>query len=157
MEGHGRDLQCNYFGDKIISMTISQYFLDHLLLVPTIAWLASIIGKGIWLLAIGRFSVPLMLSSGGMPSSHSALATSMATALGIKYGVNSDYFMIGLIVSLIIIYDAMNVRFEAGLHAKVLNELTGREHDFNESIGHLPSEAFAGSLLGMSVAVICLI
>ncbi len=81
----------------------------------------------------------------------------MATALGIKYGVNSDYFMIGLIVSLIIIYDAMNVRFEAWLHAKVLNELTGREHDFNESIGHLPSEAFAGSLLGMSVAVICLI
>ena len=102
-----------YWRSNKFFMTISQYFLEHLLLVPTIAWLASIIGKGIWLLAIGRFSIPLMLSSGGMPSSHSSLATSMATALGIKYGVNSDYFMIGLIVSLIIIYDAMNVRFEA--------------------------------------------
>jgi acid phosphatase family membrane protein YuiD len=41
----------------------------------------------------------------------------------------------------------MNVRFEAGEHARVLNEITGKKYHFNESIGHLPEEAFVGSII----------
>jgi len=94
-----------------------------------------------------------------MPSVHSALVTSITTALGIKYGVFSDIFTIALIFSMIIIYDAINVRFEAGLHAKALNQLRcskeqSRDYNFNESIGHLPEEAFAGSVIGIIVAIV---
>jgi uncharacterized protein len=69
-----------------------------------------------------------------MPSAHSAFVTSITTAIGIKYGITNDIFAMGIIFSTIVIYDAINVRFEAGLHAKALNELTGKEYDFNESI-----------------------
>lgn len=94
-----------------------------------------------------------------MPSVHSALVTSITTAIGIKYGVTSDLFVMSLVFSMIIIYDAINVRFEAGLHAKALNNLrcmkeSGKEYSFNESIGHLPQEAFVGSLIGICTAMV---
>jgi acid phosphatase family membrane protein YuiD len=106
-----------------------------------------------------NFSISQTLGSGGMPSVHSALVTSITTALGIKYGIFSDIFTIALVFSMIIIYDAINVRFEAGLHAKALNELNcthekTTNYNFNESIGHLPEEAFAGSVIGIIVAMI---
>jgi acid phosphatase family membrane protein YuiD len=87
-----------------------------------------------------------------MPSVHSALVTSITTAIGIKYGIFSDLFTIALVFSMIIIYDAINVRFEAGLHARALNQLkcsreAAQDYNFNESIGHLPEEAFAGSVI----------
>ena len=98
-----------------------------------------------------------MLGSGGMPSVHSALVTSLSTAIGIKYGASSDLFVICLAFASIIIYDAINVRFEAGRHAQALNILTqNEEKEFNESIGHLPKEAFAGSCIGILTAVITL-
>jgi acid phosphatase family membrane protein YuiD len=51
----------------------------------------------------------------------------------------------------------MNVRFEAGRHARALNILSKKEQkEFNESIGHLPKEAFAGSCIGILTAVILL-
>jgi acid phosphatase family membrane protein YuiD len=53
----------------------------------------------------------------------------------------------------IIIYDALNVRFEAGLHASTINDFLW-EKRFKESLWHLPSEAFVWSILGIIVAVI---
>jgi acid phosphatase family membrane protein YuiD len=54
--------------------------------------------------------------------------------------------------TVIIIYDAINVRFEAGLHASAINEHLW-EKKFKESLWHLPSEAFAGSMVGILVAL----
>jgi acid phosphatase family membrane protein YuiD len=48
-----------------------------------------------------------------MPSAHSSVVVSLATAMAIKYGVSSDYFAIAMAFTVIIIYDAINVRFEA--------------------------------------------
>jgi acid phosphatase family membrane protein YuiD len=55
--------------------------------------------------------------------------------------------------TVIIIYDAINVRFEAWLHASAINQSIW-EKKFKESLWHLPSEAFAGSLIWIIVAVI---
>ena len=88
-----------------------------------------------------------------MPSVHTSVVVSLATAFALKYGVASDYFAIVMAFTVIIIYDAINVRFEAGLHAEAINKAVG-EKRFKESLGHLPSEAFAGSLLGIMVAII---
>lgn len=68
-------------------------------------------------------------------------------------------FALALVFSTIIIYDAINVRFEAGLHAKALNQLRcakeeRKNYNFNESIGHLPEEAFVGSIIGIIVAIV---
>ncbi|MDD2565722.1 MAG: divergent PAP2 family protein [Candidatus Gracilibacteria bacterium] len=132
-------------------------FYNNILLVPVFTWIFSVILKGIYLKSINKFSISNSLGSGGMPSVHSALVTSITTAIGVKYGVfgpNSDLFAASVVFSMIIIYDAINVRFEAGLHAKTLNELTGKQYNFNESIGHLPKEAFVGSLIGIFSAYI---
>lgn len=135
------------------------FFAQYIILVPIIAWVVAVILKGFYGLHMKNFSVSQTLGSGGMPSVHSALVTSITTALGIKYGVFSDIFTIALVFSMIIIYDAINVRFESGLHAKALNQLkcnkeAARDYNFNESIGHLPGEAFAGSVIGIVVAIV---
>lgn len=93
-----------------------------------------------------------------MPSAHSTFVIALATAIGIKHGPTSDEFMTCLVFSIIIIYDAMNVRYQAGLHAKALNELTPRDGStqLNESIGHTPFEAIVGGIIGFSTAVLLL-
>jgi acid phosphatase family membrane protein YuiD len=58
-----------------------------------------------------------------------------------------------LAFTMIIIYDAINVRFEAGLHASAINQHLW-EKKFKESLGHLPSEAFAGSVLWIFIAFV---
>lgn len=134
-------------------------FAHYIILVPITAWIIAVILKGFYGLHMKNFSIGQTLGSGGMPSVHSALVTSITTALGIKYGVFSDIFSIALVFSMIIIYDAINVRFESGLHAKALNQLkcskeASKSYNFNESIGHLPEEAFAGSVIGIMVAIV---
>lgn len=129
-------------------------FYDTIILIPAIAFVLSVFLK--WLIIklwSGNWNLERALGSGGMPSVHSSVVVSLATAFALKYGVHSDMFAIVMWFTVIIIYDAINVRYEAGLHAKAFNEALG-EKKFKESLGHLPSEAFAGSILGMLVAVV---
>jgi uncharacterized protein len=135
---------------------MSAFFVDHLFLIPVLSWIIAVLTKAGYIAYKGNFSIKNALGSGGMPSVHSALVTSLTTAIGIKYSVFNDLFLVCLVFSTIIIYDAINVRFEAGLHAKALNDITGEHMNFNESIGHLPQEAFVGSLIGILTAVIFL-
>lgn len=103
----------------------------------------------------GRFSVAKMLGSGGMPSAHSTFVVSILTAMGIKHGITSDYFTISLVFAIIVIYDAMNIRYQSGLHAKAINKMNSHEdYSLNESLGHTPLEAFAGGLVGLTTAAI---
>ncbi|MDQ7009844.1 MAG: divergent PAP2 family protein [Candidatus Gracilibacteria bacterium] len=133
---------------------MDNFFYSHLILIPVCAFLLSIFLKGLFVfISTGRIDLSRALGSGGMPSAHSAVVVSLATAIAIKYGVNSDLFAITMAFTGIIIYDALNVRFEAGLHASTINDFLG-EKRFKESLGHLPSEAFAGSMLGVITAVI---
>lgn len=143
----------------ISNLSSMHFFVQYTILVPIAAWVVAVILKGIYGLYLGKFSISQTLGSGGMPSVHSALVTSLTTAIGIKYGVLSDFFVVALVFSTIIIYDAINVRFESGLHAKALNNLRctqeeGKEYNFNESIGHLPQEALIGSIIGIITAMI---
>ncbi|EKE28795.1 MAG: hypothetical protein ACD_3C00013G0008 [uncultured bacterium (gcode 4)] len=126
---------------------MNHYFSDHILYIPVLTWILSVILKWIFLIIKKKFTVSWALWSGWMPSVHSALVTSITTAIWIKYWIFSELFSACLVFSMIIIYDAINVRFEAWLHAKTLNELTWKQYNFNESIWHLPNEAFAWSII----------
>ncbi len=75
----------------------------------------------------------------------------------LKNGAWSDEFAICLVFSIIIIYDAMNVRYQSGLHARVLNRLTPDDGEtLNESMGHTPLEALIGGIIGFLTAVVLL-
>jgi hypothetical protein len=77
--------------------------------------------------------------------------TSLTTAVGLKHGIDTDLFAVCLGFTVIIIYDAINVRYEAGLHAMAINKLLWEK--FKEQLWHKPSEAFAGSVLWILTAL----
>ncbi|PID87671.1 hypothetical protein CSB07_00265 [Candidatus Gracilibacteria bacterium] len=129
-------------------------FYENLILIPAVSFLLAVFIKTVLIKKYtGKWDFSKSFSSGGMPSSHSALIVSLATAVAIKNGIDSDLFAVSIVMTAVIISDAINIRFEAGLHAGAINKSIG-EKRFKESLGHLPSEAFAGSMLGIIVAVI---
>lgn len=130
---------------------MNHFFSNHILFIPVITWIIAVILKWIFLKKSNKFSIEWAMWSGWMPSVHSALVTSITTWIGIKHWIFHELFAASLVFSTIIIYDAINVRFEAWLHAKTLNELTGKQYNFNESIWHLPNEAFWWSILGIVI------
>jgi acid phosphatase family membrane protein YuiD len=102
----------------------------------------------------------LIWRTGGMPSSHSALASSMAASVGFYEGFSSNLFVTTLMLGLIIIRDSLGVRRSAGLQARTLNWL-GRHisdrlkleyHPVKEVNGHSPLEVAVGALLGIFIA-----
>lgn len=128
-------------------------FYQNLLLVPAITFLVTVLIKGISVkMKTWKIDLAKAFGSGGMPSVHSSVVVSLTTAMALKHGVASDYFALAMAFTVIIIYDAINVRFEAGLHASAINEHLW-EKKFKESLWHLPSEAFAWSMVGILVAL----
>lgn len=133
-------------------MELNVYY-DNLILVPAIAFVITVFIKGLVVrFKTGKIDISRAVWSGGMPSVHSSVVVSLTAALALKYGFNSDYFALAMAFTVIIIYDAINVRFEAGQHAAAINDSLW-EKRFKESLWHLPSEAFAGSITWILVAV----
>ncbi len=132
---------------------MDNFFYTNLILIPVCAFFLSIFLKGLFaFIETWRLDLSRALGSGWMPSAHSAVVVSLAAAVAIKYWVRSDLFAITMAFTGIIIYDALNVRFEAGLHASTINDFLW-EKRFKESLWHLPSEAFAWSMIGILTAV----
>ena len=115
----------------------------------------------------------LLTSTGGMPSSHSAAVTSVATGVGFETGFDSPIFAVAAMLAGIVMYDASHVRFQAGRHAAVLNEIRQelqvffkeikRWPEMNEEekiedlktlLGHKKSEVLIGGLAGVILAII---
>jgi acid phosphatase family membrane protein YuiD len=100
-------------------------------------------------------------STGGMPSSHSALVCSLATSAGFKQGISSDFFIFSLVFALVVLRDSLGVRRAAGLQAKALNTLgkqaaekLGLEFSSVKEInGHSMLEVIVGGILGVLIAV----
>lgn len=109
-------------------------------------------------LELGRF-----VSSGGMPSSHSALVVACTTAIGRLYGVEGPLFALAVMVSVVVMYDACNVRRSAGDTARLVNkllehmeQLTAEEFAdrLREVMGHTPLQVLVGALLGFGVGLL---
>lgn len=104
-----------------------------------------------------------LLSTGGMPSAHSALVCALCTSLGLTEGFGSPAAIISASFAAITMFDAANVRRAAGHQARVLNDIIEelfKEHRLRhtrlkELLGHTRKEVFAGMLTGIAVA--CLI
>jgi len=110
-----------------------------------------------------NFVAERLVGGGGMPSSHSATVCALATATAIQYGVSSFEFAMAAIFALVVMYDAIGVRQEAGKQAKVLNDMIelfshmGKDMDIEkqlkEFIGHTPLQVLMGGLLGIATAI----
>ena len=136
---------------------------NHALWIALLAWfIAQVIKIFFEFLRVKKIKMSLIMSSGGMPSSHSAFVTAVATAIGRMEGFDSAMFALAAIVSLVVMYDASGVRRAAGNQATVINMLlenienTGIKVDkkLKEMLGHSPVEVAAGAILGITAALI---
>ena len=141
----------------------TQFFSNKILWAGFSGWvLAQIIKVPLEYALHRNLDWSLLLSSGGMPSSHSALVIGTATAIGVQEGFNSPMFALAFVVAMVVIYDALGVRRQAGDHARVLNLmidelLTGHplaEKELKEMLGHTPREVVGGMVLGMVMSVV---
>lgn len=100
--------------------------------------------------------------TGGMPSSHSALVTSLCTTIGFRHGIHSDMFCFALCFFLVVLRDAFGVRRSSGMQCKKIN-LLGKElkekkvideyASLKEVNGHTPMEVLCGCLVGFFVGL----
>lgn len=112
----------------------------------------------------GKINFRVLVETGGMPSSHSALVTALAAGVGQVQGWDSTEFAIATIFAIIVMYDAAGVRQAAGKQAKILNQIVDEmfqeDPEFNEDrlkelLGHTPFQVIIGSILG--IAISCLL
>ena len=101
-----------------------------------------------------------MVKSGGMPSGHTASFTAVTMTIGYVSGFTSTIFTLAVCNTLIIIYDAINVRHSVGEHGEILNKLIADKNRIEGSKikklrvveGHTAAEAAVGLILGISIA-----
>jgi acid phosphatase family membrane protein YuiD len=108
-----------------------------------------------------RLDFRYLVSTGGMPSAHSALASAVATTMGMTEGFSSPLFTLSFFFAAIVMFDAQTVRAAAGKQARLLNQIVDelfKEHHFSdvklkELLGHTRLEVFFGMLTGIVSAL----
>ena len=107
-----------------------------------------------------RWRPSVLIETGGMPSSHSALVTGTAAGVGLQLGFNDPIFALASTIAFIVMYDASGIRRSAGLTAAKVNQIakdnfneTSSERVLKESLGHTKIEVMVGRLFGPCVAL----
>ena len=101
------------------------------------------------------FKLERCVGTGGMPSSQSSTVCCLAASIAMQDGLSSSTFAIAFIFAFIVVYDALNLRYQCGLHAKEINEINRELHrpvQLNESLGHRMCEVTAGCMIGIIIA-----
>ena len=142
-------------------MNILAVFQNKALIAGLVAWLlAQIIKMPLDYLYSRKWNWALLLTTGGMPSSHSSLLTATTFGIGLYHGFDTPVFAIAVAITMIVVYDAAGVRRQAGIHAQRINVLFDEllhghmlnEKDLREVLGHTPLEVMGGILLGLIIA-----
>ena len=141
-------------------------FTNKILITGLVAWCVSQVLKTLIYVIVNReFKLERLVGDGGIPSSHSATVTAVATMIGLTSGWDSPLFALAFIFAVIVMHDARGVRLETGKQAKVINDLTelietlvGQdltpEDKLKELVGHTPLQVLSGFILGVIIALI---
>ena len=116
-----------------------------------------------YLILYKKVNFKLLLTTGGMPSSHSAGVVGLAAMTGFLSGFGSVDFAVCTGYALVVMYDAAGLRRAAGKMAVSLNRMmddfyehrqTHPAERLKELLGHTPMEVFFGAILGIIIAYI---
>ncbi len=131
----------------------------HITLWAAVAgWMTAQITKMIiCLVESRRLNFRYLVSTGGMPSAHSAMACSVATMIGLTEGFATPIFTLSFCFAAVVMFDAQTVRAAAGKQAQLLNQIVDelfKEHHLSENklkelLGHTRLEVFFGMLTGI--------
>jgi acid phosphatase family membrane protein YuiD len=146
-----------------MSEIFSQLTKNHVLIVTVIAWLFTQFVKVILgVVREKRFDFRWFIGTGGMPSSHAAGASALATSIGMSQGFDSVIFALAATFGVVVFFDAQGVRMATGRQAHILNHIMGdiyfkgriQEKRLKELIGHTPLEVIFGIIIGVLLATI---
>ncbi len=141
---------------------ISDLINNKIVIAAMISWL---LGQGLKFpfeyLINKRWDWTIMFSTGGLPSSHSAVVTAVALSIGLIDGFDTSLFALAAATGLIVIYDAAGVRRQAGFHAERINQIMRdflesghfEQEDLKEMLGHSPFEVVSGIVLGVLISL----
>jgi len=109
-------------------------------------------------------------TSGGMPSSHSAGVSALASYVAANKGAGHTETALAVVFGIIVMYDAQGVRRHTGEIAQLVNDLEDsfvtisgdfpslnyvrREKELKELLGHQPIEVLGGALFGVALGLI---
>ncbi|MGE5560106.1 MAG: divergent PAP2 family protein [Chloroflexota bacterium] len=140
-----------------------QLIANKPLTAALVAWaIAQALKVPLWLFFHRGFDLKMLVSTGGMPSSHTAFVSALTWMIGLLYGWDSGLFAVSTVFAAIVMYDAAGIRRAAGKQAEVLNKIIEelqhheriREEHLKELLGHTPIEVVAGAVLGITVAIL---
>lgn len=129
----------------------------------TASLLAQILKLPLEYLRTKAWDWSLLFGTGGMPSSHSAVMTAAAAGVGHYTGFDTPLFGLAFAIATVVIYDATNIRRQAGFHAQQINRIikeifegkvrpVKEFEELREVLGHSPAEALGGIVLGIVVS-----
>ena len=137
------------------------FFNNKILMITFLVWaIAQGIKVFLGIIREKRFNFKWFIGTGGMPSSHAAGATALATTCGLHAGFDSIAFALAAVFAIVTMFDAQGVRRSAGQQAVILNQILddmywkGKiETDrLFELIGHSPLQVIMGGGLGIILA-----
>ncbi|HAF47810.1 MAG TPA: acid phosphatase [Anaerolineaceae bacterium] len=125
--------------------------------------LAQILKLPLEYLRTKKWDWSLIFGTGGMPSSHSAVVTAAAAGVGHYVGFDTPMFGLAFAIATVVVYDATNIRRQAGFHAQQINRIieeifAGKSKpaeefkELREVLGHSPGEAVGGIILGIIIS-----
>ena len=156
----------------MIKTLILDFLTNRLFLAAAGSWVAAQIIKLIIQLAT-HGETGRLLTGGGMPSSHTATMMGLVIETALVYGTAGFEFPMALFFMVMVVYDAMNVRYVTGEQNKILNRMIkekieeaekakqkekleyyrGLPH-MKELLGHTLPEVLVGAVIGIIVAII---
>ena len=144
---------------------VRDFFGNYILMCAVCGWFTAQILK--FIVSLFRKEklnyLTLLFSSGGMPSSHSAMVCAMMTVIGFHEGFASSVFALAFCFAGVTMYDAAGVRRSTGKNAAVINKMLDElvhsgfvlnEERLKELVGHTPIQVMAGALLGIFIGTL---
>ena len=131
--------------------------------IPLIVWFSIQTFKVIHdLIKTKKFNFKRIMGAGGMPSSHSAVVTCIASMIGKNVGFDTPMFAMALVFAMIVMYDAAGVRRAAGKQARLLNKIVETpglssvevQEKLVEVLGHTPLQVIIGATIGIVVGLL---
>jgi acid phosphatase family membrane protein YuiD len=145
---------------------VADAFSNPIVLCSLLAWfVAQVLKVPLYYAVEHKFDWRRLIGSGGMPSSHSAMVIALMLSIGFTQGFGTPIFGICVVLSLIVMYDAMGVRRETGTQATVINHILREvfvaghrisDEELKELIGHTPFEVLGGIIIGTVTTVLYL-
>ena len=136
----------------------------YALIAFVLAWFVAQAWKVVWGLIKGYKSnqpvglaslISYVARSGGMPSGHTASLTAMVVCLGYILGYDSAVFILGIGIWVIVVYDAVNVRYVVGEQGKALNSLLemNKKPILPVVEGHTVLQVIVGAIIGVLIGL----